>query len=75
MSKRGGPYWVVHGPGPGGGPWTGGQCYVYTLNFLRAEYSDEYPAGWYGMVFVFSSIETKCICSLLKVWRKCDRDR
>ena len=23
--KRGGPYWVVHGPGPGGGPWTGGQ--------------------------------------------------
>ena len=22
---------VVHGPGPGGGPWTGGQCYVYTL--------------------------------------------
>ena len=21
---------VVHGPGPGGGPWTGGQCYVYT---------------------------------------------
>ena len=30
MSKRGGPYWVVHGPSPGGGPWTGGQCYVYT---------------------------------------------
>ena len=25
-----GPYWVVHGPGPGGGPWTGGQCNVYT---------------------------------------------
>ena len=24
-SKRGGPYWVVHGPGPGGGPWAGGQ--------------------------------------------------
>ena len=23
--KKGGPYWVVHGPGPGGGPWTGGQ--------------------------------------------------
>ena len=23
--KRGGPYWVVHGPSPGGGPWTGGQ--------------------------------------------------
>ena len=22
---------VVHGPGPGGGPWTGGPCYVYTL--------------------------------------------
>ena len=21
---------MVHGPGPGGGPWTGGQCYVYT---------------------------------------------
>ena len=21
---------VVHGPGPGGGPWTGGQCYAYT---------------------------------------------
>ena len=23
--KRGGPYWVVHGPSPAGGPWTGGQ--------------------------------------------------
>ena len=22
MSKRGGPYWVVHGPSLGGGPWT-----------------------------------------------------
>ena len=21
---------VIHGPSPGGGPWTGGQCYVYT---------------------------------------------
>ena len=23
--KRGGPYWVVHGTSPGGGPWTAGQ--------------------------------------------------
>ena len=33
---------VVHGPGPGGGPWTGGpwtggQCYVYTpINYGQA---------------------------------------
>ena len=25
---------VVHGPSPGGGPWTGGQCYVYTREHL-----------------------------------------
>ena len=25
---------VVHGPSPGGGPWTEGQCYVYTQKFI-----------------------------------------
>ena len=28
MSKRGGQYWVVHGPGPVGGPWIGGHMPV-----------------------------------------------
>ena len=27
---------VVHGPGPGGGPWTGGQCYVYTQQIVKS---------------------------------------
>ena len=26
---------VVHGLSPGSGPWTGGQCYVYTRTFSR----------------------------------------
>ena len=25
---------MVHGPGPGGGSWTGSQCYVYTHKML-----------------------------------------
>ena len=25
MSKMGSPYWVIHRPSPGDGPWTGGQ--------------------------------------------------
>ena len=28
---------MVHGPGPGGGPWTGGQCYVYTPSSVVVE--------------------------------------
>ena len=32
---------VVHGPGPGGGPWTGVQCYAYTLNLVKDSFKIE----------------------------------
>ena len=32
---------MVHGPGPSGGPWTGGQCYVYTLAEKHSQKSNK----------------------------------
>ena len=51
---------VVHGPGPGGGPWTGGQCYLYTRKF------------WYGHGCTghtaFDSLVNKTTLTIIIIW-------
>ena len=60
MSKRGGSYWVIHGLGPGGGPWTGvSEMYTASISQVLGSVAVCYATSMYPVETANNSIRIK----------------